>query len=205
VNAYSVGKGVLAVLFLACVERGELDPDARVADVWPAFAAAGKGDVRIRTLLCHQAGLPSLRERLPDGAMYGWRTMCGALAGQAPWWEPGSARGVAAIYRALVDGPARGGLGIGEALLSEATRVHADGPDRVLGRPSRFGLGFQLSQPTRAVGAGERAFGHFGNGGSLGFADPEADVAFGYLMNRPGARWQTERVTALVDALAGCL
>ena len=75
----------------------------------------------------------------------------------------------------------------------------------MLGRPSRFGLGFQLTQPTRAVGTGERSFGHYGNGGSLGFADPESRVAFGYLMNRPGPRWQTERVTALVEALRGCL
>ena len=29
----------------------------------------------------------------------------------------------------------------------------------------------------------------------------ESGVAFGYLMNRPGQRWQTPRTNALIDAL----
>ena len=29
-----------------------------------------------------------------------------------------------------------------------------------------------------------KSFGHFGAGGSVGWADPEADLAFGYVMNR---------------------
>jgi CubicO group peptidase (beta-lactamase class C family) len=32
----------------------------------------------------------------------------------------------------------------------------------------------------------EAAFGHPGYGGSIGFADPEARVSFGYSMNRMG-------------------
>jgi CubicO group peptidase (beta-lactamase class C family) len=31
---------------------------------------------------------------------------------------------------------------------------------------------------------GPRSFGHFGAGGSVGWADPEADLSFGYVMNR---------------------
>ena len=31
---------------------------------------------------------------------------------------------------------------------------------------------------------GERAFGHSGLGGSVGFADPESGIAGGYVMNR---------------------
>jgi CubicO group peptidase (beta-lactamase class C family) len=71
----------------------------------------------------------------------------------------------------------------------------------VLGRPSRFGLGFQLSQGSRRIGGSESGFGHFGYGGSVGFADPETGVGFGYLMNRPGKRFHTPRANALVDAL----
>ena len=40
---------------------------------------------------------------------------------------------------------------------------------------------------------------------ALGFADPDAGVAFAYLMNRPGERWQTPRAQGLIDALADCL
>jgi len=71
----------------------------------------------------------------------------------------------------------------------------------VLGKPSRFGLGFQLSQPTRRMGRGEGCYGHFGYGGTLGFADPESGVAFGYLMNRPGERWRkgAHRAHAVIE------
>ncbi len=128
----------------------------------------------------------------------------------APWREAAipstnghaSARAVAALYGAALisDGP-----GPGRSLLREATRIHSDGADRVLGRPSRFGLGFQLPSPERPIGPNAAAFGHYGYGGSLGFADPEADLAFGYVMNRPGDRWQTPRTKRLVDAVYACL
>ena len=75
----------------------------------------------------------------------------------------------------------------------------------MLGRPSRFGLGFQLTQPERPLGPNPRSFGHFGAGGSLGFADPDAGLAFGYVMNRSGPRWQNPRNRALIDAVYGSL
>jgi CubicO group peptidase (beta-lactamase class C family) len=34
------------------------------------------------------------------------------------------------------------------------------------------------------VMGGPRSFGHFGAGGSVGWADPDADLAVGYVMNR---------------------
>lgn len=112
-----------------------------------------------------------------------------------------TARAVAAIYAAYLAGRA----GVGATLRAEAARVHSDGEDLVLGRPSCFGLGLQLSTPERLVGRSPAAYGHFGYGGSLGFADPDARIAFGYLMNRPGDRWKTPRTNALVDALYACI
>src|SRR5262249_16443019 len=93
VNAYSVGKGVVAMLVLALIERGEIALDGPVAAVWPGFAAAGKQAVTVRTLLSHGAGLPAVRERLPDEALYDWDRMCAALASQAPDWEAGAVLG----------------------------------------------------------------------------------------------------------------
>jgi CubicO group peptidase (beta-lactamase class C family) len=84
-------------------------------------------------------------------------------------------------------------------------RKHSNGPDRVLQRPSRFGIGFQLTQPERPLGPNPGAFGHFGTGGSLGFCDPEAGVAFAYVMNDLGPRWQNPRNRALMDAVYSCL
>jgi len=117
----------------------------------------------------------------------------------------GTARGVAELYDLFLNRDvSQGGL-VGAGLRDEALRSHSDGIDRVLGKPSRFGLGFQLSQPSRPVGGSDSGFGHFGYGGTLGFADPASGVAFGYLMNRPGSRWQTPRTNALIDALGESL
>jgi CubicO group peptidase (beta-lactamase class C family) len=53
---------------------------------------------------------------------------------------------------------------------------------------------------------GPAAFGHPGAGGSLGFADPEAGVAFGYVMNQMQLGLTGDRRTeTLVAALYGCL
>jgi CubicO group peptidase (beta-lactamase class C family) len=117
-----------------------------------------------------------------------------------------TARAVARIYSALACGGTVGGIQLlrGETIEEARTEV-SSGIDFVLGRPSRFGLGFQLAQPERPLGPNLRAFGHFGAGGSLGFADPEAGLAFGYVMNRSGPRWQNPRNRALIDAVYAAL
>ena len=56
------------------------------------------------------------------------------------------------------------------------------GPDRVILVDTAFGLGFMLP-PALPPSVGERAFGHGGAGGSVSFADPDADLAFAYVMN----------------------
>jgi CubicO group peptidase (beta-lactamase class C family) len=89
--------------------------------------------------------------------------------------------------------------------LADATMQQVYGHDLVLGRPSRFGLGFQLTQPERPLGPGPSAFGHFGAGGSVGFCDPDTGIAFGYVTNQMGPRWQNPRNRALIDALGACL
>ena len=53
-----------------------------------------------------------------------------------------------------------------------------------MGLPTRFGLGFMLSHKVVRLGRGTRSFGHPGMGGSIGFADPDAGIGFGYVMNR---------------------
>jgi CubicO group peptidase (beta-lactamase class C family) len=113
-----------------------------------------------------------------------------------------SARGLARVYTALACGGVLDGVRVLEPeTIDAAIAEAAAGPDRVLGRPSRFGLGVQLTQPERPLGTNARSFGHFGAGGSLGFADPDARLAFAYVMNNPGPRWQNPRNRALVDAV----
>ncbi len=321
VNAYSIGKGVLSILLLTLAERGRLDFDQCVAELWPEFAQADKGDIRLPTLLSHAAGLPAVRRRLPEGAMFDWNGMCAALAEQAPWWAPGTAHGyhtasfgylageivqraaglslgdalreyltgplqadfawgidaarrartayvhspaaelvitddmwarafpptgdadydlmrwhgyfnpnglsgggivnseawqrarvpsanghgtaraVAVMYDALLGGWRGGRPLVSKELVERARTPLSDGEDLMLQRPSRFGLGFQVSHANRPIGHGEGVFGHYGYGGSLGFADPANQIAFGYVRNKPGDRWRTPRTLALVDAV----
>ena len=117
----------------------------------------------------------------------------------------GSAAALARIYGAL----ARGGEVDGVRVLAPesvdlARTQQAAGVDPLLGIPLRMGLGYWLSQPRvpgYALGPSEGAFGHPGAGGSLGFADPEAKVGFGYVTNRMGSGIEIdERPQALVDA-----
>ena len=61
----------------------------------------------------------------------------------------------------------------------------AFGPDAMLGgMPMRFGLGFMLRQDLMPLSPNPSAFGHPGAGGSIGMADPDAKVGFGYVMNK---------------------
>ena len=68
--------------------------------------------------------------------------------------------------------------------IDRAIVEQSNGQDTVLGVPSRFGLGFMLSSETFPMGKAPRAFGHAGAGGSMGIADPDAGIGFGYAMNQ---------------------
>ena len=116
-----------------------------------------------------------------------------------------TARGIARIFAALLKGGRHGSNVVAPAALADATSEQVYGEDLILHRPSRFGIGFQLTQAERMLGPNPRTFGHFGAGGSLGFCDPDAGVAFGYAINTMGPRWQNPRNRALIDACYGCL
>jgi CubicO group peptidase (beta-lactamase class C family) len=94
---FSCTKGATALCAHLLASRGQLDLDAPVARYWPEFAAAGKDEIPVRLLLNHQAGLPAIDQPLPLEATFDWDTMAGALAAQAPHWEPGTAHGYHAI------------------------------------------------------------------------------------------------------------
>nr|WP_319528709.1 serine hydrolase domain-containing protein [Pseudomonas laurentiana] len=318
-NVFSCTKAFTAVTALQLVGEGKLQLDAPVARYWPEFAAAGKEAITLRQLLCHQAGLPAIRELLPAEALYNWQTMVDTLAAEAPWWTPGTAHGYAAItfgwlvgelirrvdgrdpgtsiiartarplgldfhigladeefYRVAhvargkgvmgdeaaqrllhvtmrepqalstraftnppsvltstnkpewrrMQQPAANGHGNARSLagfytgllegslleaelLDELIREHSIGQDLTLLTQTRFGLGVMLDQPdvpNATFGLGRRAFGHPGAGGSVGFADPEYDVAFGFVTNTLGPYVLMDpRAQKLVQVLATCL
>jgi CubicO group peptidase (beta-lactamase class C family) len=117
-----------------------------------------------------------------------------------------TAAGIARVYAALAAGGAVDGIRVVDsAALADCVTQQVHGDDLVLRRPSRFGLGFQLTQPERPLGPGPSGFGHFGAGGSVGLCDPAAGVAFGYVTGQMGPRWQNPRNRALIDAVFACL
>ena len=116
----------------------------------------------------------------------------------------GNARSLAGFYSGLLDGQL-----LESELLAELTREHVVGEDKTLLTRTRFGLGCMLDQPEVAnatYGMGPRAFGHPGAGGSIGFADPERDVAFGFVTNNLGPFVLMDpRAQKLARLLADCL
>jgi CubicO group peptidase (beta-lactamase class C family) len=114
----------------------------------------------------------------------------------------GNARSVARFYGALAAGEASSGAPVLAAETLELwTREACSGVDAVLGRDSRFGLGVQLPRDERSLGPNPRSFGHWGAGGILGFADPDARLGFGYVNNRMRVGWQKQKNLALLEAL----
>lgn len=109
----------------------------------------------------------------------------------------GSARGVARVYAALLEP----GRLLSPELLAEATRPQSVGFCPTLGEDVTFGLGFKPTTARRPLGPNPHSFGHFGTGGALGFADPDAGIAFGYVMNHVIPRWQSTRNRTLIDAV----
>ena len=111
---------------------------------------------------------------------------------------------MAGFYSGLLDGSL-----LESDMLEQLTREHSIGPDKTLLTQTRFGLDCMLDQPqlpNATFGLGPRAFGHPGAGGSVGFADPEHDVAFGFVTNTLGPYVLMDpRAQKLVGILAGCL
>jgi CubicO group peptidase (beta-lactamase class C family) len=308
---FSATKGVTAICVHRLAERGEIDLDAPLADVWPEFAARGKGAITPRQVLCHRAGLAAVDGELTLAQVLAWDPVVAKIAAQAPNWEPGSAHGyharsfgwilgelvrrvtgrslgtwladeiakplglelwiglpqrllprtarilppeggsdrvaeilgssslsvrvmngpsdlfrydemwnrpeilaaempssngvadarsLARLYAAVI-GLVDGVRLLAPATLSAACIPHSEGPDRVILVPSRFGAGFGLP-PFLSPACGARAFGHAGAGGSLAFADPDAEIGFGYVMNE--MRFEPHgdpRATSLVEAV----
>ena len=308
---FSTTKGATAVCANLLAQRGELDVEAPVTEYWPEFGQAGKGEVPVRWLLGHRAGLPYVNGSIELAECLAWDPVVEALAAMEPLWEPGTAHGYHAVtYGWLVGevvrrisgrslgrffadevagplglefwiglpadqeprvapltnrgvGPAEEGaedegvndlvsqieqflgpdsmlvlalggassmpfVGTGvfnrpdvraaeipaangvtnarslarmyaaligpvegvsdwplltPAQVKAAATTQTRGADKVLMFETTFGLGFMTSSEFSPYGS-TASFGHAGAGGSVGFADPENGLGFGYVMNR---------------------
>lgn len=92
VNAYSVGKPIVALAVLQCVAAGDLQLDEPASYRWPELIAGQRG-ATVRDVLCHRAGVPAIRQPLTNDALWDWHAMCDAVAATEPWWTPGTKHG----------------------------------------------------------------------------------------------------------------
>lgn len=119
----------------------------------------------------------------------------GALSDELVWNEPRlraaqipAANGVtnapslARMYSSLVT-DTDGVRTLQPETVDRAIEVQVEGPDSVLIFPIPFGLGF-MTHSDMSPFVGGRSFGHYGAGGSVGFADPDRQLAGGYVMNQ---------------------
>lgn len=122
-----------------------------------------------------------------------------------------NARGLAFLYAPLANGGNWNGRKIvsQDALTRMGQVTVATHEDATLMIPTRFSLGFMKSMDNRRLENAEscsvilssEAFGHVGAGGSIGFADPQCRMSFGYTMNRMGLGiLLNDRGQSLVDA-----
>jgi CubicO group peptidase (beta-lactamase class C family) len=93
VLVFSTTKGMSALAVALAHSRGLIDYDERVATYWPEFAHNGKGDVTVRQLLDHRAGLCAVDEPLNPRVLSDLDRVAEILARQRPAWEPGTRQG----------------------------------------------------------------------------------------------------------------
>jgi CubicO group peptidase (beta-lactamase class C family) len=94
---FSTTKGVTAIAAHLLAQRGQLDLDAPVVDLWPELIGGGKERLTTRDLLAHRAGLPVVDGTITPEEALAWHPVVERLAGSTPQWEPGTAHGYHAI------------------------------------------------------------------------------------------------------------
>jgi len=114
----------------------------------------------------------------------------------------GTARAIARAYGVFATGGRE--LGVREETLRQLMApavppVHGF-RDACLKAEIQFSLGFAKPSPKNPF-AHPSSFGAPGTGGSFGFADPHAQVGYGYVCNRMGARLEDPREAALRRAM----
>ena len=116
----------------------------------------------------------------------------------------GTGPALARLFAAL-GGPVGGTRLVSADLMNRARISHASGRDQVLRMRTDWGLGFALPGGPMVPAFGvPGVFGHTGASGSIGFADPDHQLAFGYTPNYwgelSGRGRTTFRFTAYVEA-----
>ena len=106
VTVFSCTKAATALCAHLLAERGGLDLDAPVVELWPEYGENGKETTTTRMMLDHTSALPAIREKLKPDCLLDWDYMVEKLAGEAPFWQPGTR----SSYHAVTFGYLVGGV-----------------------------------------------------------------------------------------------
>jgi CubicO group peptidase (beta-lactamase class C family) len=150
-------------------------------------------------------GSNSFRAFFVGDGLFGWINLPELWQAEVPAGNGmGNAMALARMYAACVT-PVDGVQLVSPATLADAMATQSKGPDQVLGYDSHFGTGFMLTSEFRPM-SGAGAFGHYGLGGSVGFADVDHGFSFGYTVNQMGPSTPADpRSIALIDAVLACV
>ena len=85
----STGKGVTSTVAHVLVERGALDYDTPIVELWPEFGAHGKENATLRHVLTHTVGVPGVPPDTTPEDLGNWEKMTSIVANSEPWWIPG--------------------------------------------------------------------------------------------------------------------
>lgn len=183
------------------LDEGEL---ARVADVAPMTSPAARTAASQRprasaddaALAARAFSNPASLTRGTNGRA--WR--CAQIPAAN---GHGTAASLAGLYRGLI-----GGELLDADRLPSLWTVTTSNLDAITLLPTSYSLGLLLARPGDALqlGLGPHCFGHPGAGGSLGFADPDAGLAFGFVTRNLGpGLLSDDRAARLIDAVYRCL
>jgi len=103
--SFSTTKGVCSTLLHIFADRGLIDYDEKVSTYWPEFAQAGKENITVRQVLCHQSGLYHIRQMIDRAdRMLDWEHMIEAIEKTAPAHEPGTRSGYHGLTYGFIAG-----------------------------------------------------------------------------------------------------
>ncbi|MFJ6453972.1 serine hydrolase domain-containing protein [Paenarthrobacter sp. NPDC091669] len=87
---FSCTKGLATLLIAVLAERDEMPHfETTVAELWPEFAAHGKGRLTVGDVLAHGGGLSAPRKDLTLETALNSLALADELASQEPLWKPG--------------------------------------------------------------------------------------------------------------------
>ena len=158
-SVFSSGKAIAALVVAHLVDQGRLNYVQPVSDIWPEFAAHGKGALTVAEVLSHQAGLCGITdENWTSLDWYDWDRTCATLAAQAPLFLPASASGYHPITYGFLAGEIARRVDIQNRSLGQILReeICADSADVWIGLPeSEHARCATMVKPKGAADLGE--------------------------------------------------